>query len=1189
MSDILGRRLKISNHNSSATGASGFPEEFPSEVPQNAEGPQPSINVGGYALDGTGRGYRYRTVTPPALAGKDAHLASKWGVAELPGLEGGARMTRARRLAGPSAIEGHHESTDAMPTPAVKEEHLSVPADPAGTFSMSNVPVTEETAEPVEVSDEGPVRTPTEVGADGSSESHRSFDTIEPTDGTEVYRAYGELSEGEMPAAGETISRTPQYRILRSALFDFIGWDNLDHRREWEDPFPSSEGSKTSSEGVEARRESYWKDQNWTRVKMASQQSLDIERRFFPDNFESIRNTSPPPEMMQEQSEGEDADESDAVYNAVFDECFPATYKLELREKLMSAKQGNSKVRDFVRDIESLANRFRDITERHLQQIFWTGLRQHLRLHLIGEGHDPENSTLEQMAICAAREEKKKDAYELEQRLAGKPSNWAYRDSYGGPINGWNGQNNGQNYRKTNSNWSRGRGQQSNSNNSNPHGSGAKTETAAPAKNAQNGKSEGGRKRERPPRMDKEKRDRLRAESRCFNCEEVGHESRNCPERKTAKAPKMGASAAKFKGAEARGTAARAANVRVSIIRVVDGQIKILESLAHGSKADQEVHLVKLFELHYGADAGEERFSTIDYGDSIELTDWKSPEAPYMVRREDLLKPSFGVQQIITDSGGRKLPRGRSGAFPMMEDDLEEEYPALNWLENRFKIAMDDAPWQHITAADRVSVSPHTQGYQLEVLGQDIEFVVTHKEILSPEFNVQVVLDKIWDEHDLDIRYAYLGTDADFEILWSTGDITWAPFIEVKHLVEMDAYCEAMGVAHARKLPARVQSEVGSPHEATRESVEQNEAGERTDQAAVQLSALRIAVPNSKTRDLKAAEVIRQRQSSTHHSALQTFLLTPVPLKHTDMTDWKELVPACERYARALTHYGQRRGPFPGWTLPDGYDTFRMLNANAPLPEHFRERDREKEQREAEEKAQKEAVAAREAREAEASRAASFYASASAPFGWASQHISVAPPHTNGADVTMTAGGAATVLREFAAQALQNQLQTFGFLQQMRPLPQCNELGHHHDHHHAGAVCPGPKRYFGPGRRTHFNRKTHRRIPISLVDRIEPRKDGEGGKRQKKAAKRKAQKARRWERKQQAAAEAAEQNEGEKAENEVAAEELADAFNVGLALSSPPPQYPEVEMDGEEEEPVATGWSTEEEREDSGMNAGLFD
>jgi hypothetical protein len=46
------------------------------------------------------------------------------------------------------------------------------------------------------------------------------------------------------------------------------------------------------------------------------------------------------------------------------------------------------------------------------------------------------------------------------------------------------------------------------------------------------------------------------------------------------------------------------------------------------------------------------------------------------------------------------------------------------------------------------------------------------------------------------------GIDVSFKIQWATGDITRAPYAEVKHLAGMDGYCEAKGMKHLKNLPA---------------------------------------------------------------------------------------------------------------------------------------------------------------------------------------------------------------------------------------------------------------------------------------------------------------------------------------------------------------------------------------------------
>ncbi|TFK79384.1 hypothetical protein K466DRAFT_472449, partial [Polyporus arcularius HHB13444] len=50
------------------------------------------------------------------------------------------------------------------------------------------------------------------------------------------------------------------------------------------------------------------------------------------------------------------------------------------------------------------------------------------------------------------------------------------------------------------------------------------------------------------------------------------------------------------------------------------------------------------------------------------------------------------------------------------------------------------------------------------------------------------------------ISHVGTGTDAEFEIQWSTGDVTWAPYHDVKHLQVLSEYFEALGVSGAKQL-----------------------------------------------------------------------------------------------------------------------------------------------------------------------------------------------------------------------------------------------------------------------------------------------------------------------------------------------------------------------------------------------------
>ena len=50
--------------------------------------------------------------------------------------------------------------------------------------------------------------------------------------------------------------------------------------------------------------------------------------------------------------------------------------------------------------------------------------------------------------------------------------------------------------------------------------------------------------------------------------------------------------------------------------------------------------------------------------------------------------------------------------------------------------------------------------------------------------------------------HAGIGEGSVFKILWKSGDITWMPFYQIRHLQALETYLELMGVENASKLPA---------------------------------------------------------------------------------------------------------------------------------------------------------------------------------------------------------------------------------------------------------------------------------------------------------------------------------------------------------------------------------------------------
>jgi hypothetical protein len=255
------------------------------------------------------------------------------------------------------------------------------------------------------------------------------------------------------------------------------------------------------------------------------------------------------------------------VYRSLFDYCFPSDFKLQLRAKLTKAQQGrDTKVRDFVRDLETLAIRFPDINAGQVKDIFWRGLHQYLRLYLIEQGMNPERNDLPELVEMACRKE---DAVETRKREAVE-------------ARGYEGsKETGQHSRFQ----SRGTGPQPYQPRDfepRPSGGGRPLTKESRTNKHEGRKTDRDRgqpvdKRPRRVELTKTERDELRAAGKCFNCKEAGHESRNCPKRRLAPAPKIHTSAARIANIELLAKASREAHLELNAARDLDAERRMLQ------------------------------------------------------------------------------------------------------------------------------------------------------------------------------------------------------------------------------------------------------------------------------------------------------------------------------------------------------------------------------------------------------------------------------------------------------------------------------------------------------------------------------------------------------------------------------------------------------------------------------------
>lgn len=429
------------------------------------------------------------------------------------------------------------------------------------------------------------------------------------------------------------------------------------------------------------------------------------------------------------------------IYEGLFDYCFPEDFKRQLRWKLMHATQGNRKVRDFVRELERLAERFPDVNHQHLVEIFWQGLESYLQFALLEKGLDPESSTLELLVEQAARSEKAyaqawKSKRDFSSRVPGRQwGRFAARNNATAPSGP---ELFGAQPRPSSSSNLR-----PNSSQTRPSGSGSGQPRAAG--NASNLRSQnnpqrhpdhhetsrrdGGRDGGRT-RISRAERDQMQAEGRCFNCRNTGHEARNCPDRKTAPPP----------------PGLRNGSIRVGNLdhlaaeaRAVDlGSISLTVSMDtdfSGSESDEDAdpvlqhqietsrRLEQLFQRYYSADEAmrsgmphTERFSAYCIGaDSYQVTDWVTgPDVPHLVLAADFDDwdglVHRVVQRTIDDTAREYYPRE-------VAEIRTEAYRYLHVMGYRGPLWID--------------VIPDRSGFVVRVLGTRLACVVTQEDVRS--------------------------------------------------------------------------------------------------------------------------------------------------------------------------------------------------------------------------------------------------------------------------------------------------------------------------------------------------------------------------------------------------------------------------------------------------------------------------
>ncbi|OJT02036.1 Retrovirus-related Pol polyprotein from transposon 17.6 [Trametes pubescens] len=455
------------------------------------------------------------------------------------------------------------------------------------------------------------------------------------------------------------------------------------------------------------------------------------------------------------------------LYEALFDYCFPTDYKSRLRSRLERSTQGKSRVRDFVRDIQQLAVRFPDVTDFQLVQIFWRGLNTYIRVYLIEKGLNPEKTKLDKLVKYAIRKEEAYSEARREER------------SFSGQIPGrswgrFGTRTDGPEPFKPTAERREGDSGRDRPKSTKPVPSGGKAMRQEPHKTPQ-------RAKEHTNILSREERDRLRAEGRCFNCRDVGHQSSNCPARKTAKAPSgagIHVGSVNFAALEELADRAQRSKDDALFMGAVileqhqtpmpDSQPEGIWTRAH--EADCIEYIQSLFQsyhdpelarsvgwdplMRFEVDAygGGDEFLVVDRLGAIGLPD------EYIVTRQQLDDPSWGVPEIIQhewDAWIHIPPRPDWGTgFPPC-DTTPDDISPLYWLRAHVRATLQsdfpDIPLQN----ELVDVHLHPSGYVATSVLSTEEHVFTHEEVKDPSFDPTAISRVLLDGYTTDDLWAH--------------------------------------------------------------------------------------------------------------------------------------------------------------------------------------------------------------------------------------------------------------------------------------------------------------------------------------------------------------------------------------------------------------------------------------------------
>jgi hypothetical protein len=248
--------------------------------------------------------------------------------------------------------------------------------------------------------------------------------------------------------------------------------------------------------------------------------------------------------------------------------------------------------------------------------------------------------------------------------------------------------------------------------------------------------------------------DNLRAEGKCFNCRETGHEQRNCPKLNSMRPPRQAikAGAISFTKMEELADRKEKADIYVGNVSIEETD-PIAEKFREYEEIERKVH--RWCENAWGEDPlwyTEETRPDSKYGVDVhddEVTIWDFVNRrDRTFTREDIDDPNFDVAVAFAAPEPDRTPTSvREGGYPDAENYQQWDWPAVHWLYLRLigqlEYADPDGAPEGTKPEHRIDIQPTMFGYSVQLDESDLIYNVTHEEVLNERFSPEWIIDQI--------------------------------------------------------------------------------------------------------------------------------------------------------------------------------------------------------------------------------------------------------------------------------------------------------------------------------------------------------------------------------------------------------------------------------------------------------------